>query len=136
MKITISGSLFFAKEIVELQKKLQKLWHTVYIPSDTEAFLTWAVNDRSHQIELARKWMFDHYNNVTRSDGILVANFEKKNIKGYIWWAVLVEMGIATYLGKKIFILNDIPDEKEIRYVQEIQLMLPIIINGDLTKIQ
>lgn len=136
MIITISWSLFFAKELLDLQKKLEELWHTVYVPSDTEEFLTWAVNDRSHQVDVARKWMFDHYNNVAKSDGILVANFEKKNIQGYIWWAVLVEMGIACYLEKKIFILNDLPDEKEVRYVQEINLMLPTIINCDLSKIQ
>jgi hypothetical protein len=45
-------------------------------------------------------------------------------------------MGIACYLKKKIFILNPIPSAEEIRYVQEIKLMQPIILNGDLSLIQ
>ena len=44
-----------------------------------------------------------------------------------------MEMGIALYLNKKIYLLNQIP---EIPYKEEILRMSPIIINKDLTKIK
>ncbi|MEI8090897.1 MAG: hypothetical protein WCG98_01195 [bacterium] len=47
----------------------------------------------------------------------------------------MIETGIAAHLKKKIFLLNEIPSEDDLRYAQEIKLLLPIIINGDLSKI-
>ena len=44
-----------------------------------------------------------------------------------------MEMGVAFYLHKKIFLLNPIP---EISYREEILGMKPIIINGDLSLIK
>jgi predicted RNA-binding protein with PUA domain len=41
-------------------------------------------------------------------------------------------MGFAHVLGKKIFLLNDIP---EISYKDEIKMMQPIILEGELSKI-
>jgi hypothetical protein len=80
--------------------------------------------------------MLAHYDNIAYSDAILVTNFDKGWIVGYIGWATLVDMWVACYLRKKIFILNDIPSEEAIRYVQEIKLMNPIIINNNLSLIQ
>lgn len=136
MKISICWSLAFAKEILEIEKKLQEAGHAVLVPLEAETFLTGRSNDRSHEPEFARQWMLGHYDNIAQSDAILVTNFDKNTIKGYIGWATLLEMGIACYLRKKIFILNDIPSEEAIRYVQEIKLMKPIIIHNDLTLIQ
>jgi len=44
----------------------------------------------------------------------------------------LLEMGFAHILNKKIFLLNDIP---EMIYTDEIEAMQPIVLNGDLTKL-
>jgi len=136
MKITISGSLAFAQEILTLQKQLQDLWHTVLVPLETDTFTEGRSNDRHHEPEFAREGMHQHYNNVASSDAIVVANFDKNDIKWYIGGATLVEMGIACYLGKKIFILHPIPSAQELRYIQEVELMQPIIINNDLSLIK
>ena len=132
MKITICGSLAFANEMLKLEKELKKLWHEVIIPADTNSFLDWQINDWWINPELARKWMLNHYNNIKESDSILVCNLDKKGVKWYIGWATLIEMWVACHRNKKIFLLNDIPSENEIRYVQEIKLMQPIIINNQL----
>ena len=42
-------------------------------------------------------------------------------------------MGFANVLGKKIYLLNDVPD---MIYTDEILAMQPKIINNDLTKIK
>ena len=134
MKITICGSLKFAKDILSIKKQLEDFGHEVRVPLETEAFA--AENTNNDWQRDARQGMLDHYDNIAYSDAVLVTNFDKNWTVGYIWWATLVDMGIACYLRKKIFILNPVPKQEEIRYVQEINLMLPIILNWNLSKIQ
>lgn len=78
----------------------------------------------------------DHFKKIENSDAILVINNCKNEINGYIGGAVLSEMAIAKYLGKKIFVLNNLPSVEEIRYIFEITLMQPIILEGNLEKIK
>jgi len=86
------------------------------------------------------KWVWDrkeeamkkHFDKVAWSDAILVLNYDKNGIKNYVGANTLMEMGLALYLNKKIYLLNPIP---EISYKEEILGMKPIIINGDLKKI-
>lgn len=134
MKVTICGSLKFSQEILSIKTQLESSGHEVRIPLETESFATNTIeNDWSPE---ARESMLAHYDNIAYSDAILVTNFDKGWIVGYIGWATLVDMGIACYLRKQMFILNDIPSEADIRYVQEIKLMNPIIINNNLSLIQ
>lgn len=74
-----------------------------------------------------------HFEKIKNSDGILVLNFEKKGVKNYIGGAVLMEIGLAHFLGKKIFLLNPIP---EVNYRDEIMAMTPVVLDGDLRKIR
>ena len=73
-----------------------------------------------------------HYNLVKEADAILVLNEEKKGIKNYIGGNTFLEIGFAHILDKKIYLLNPIP---EIAYSDEIKAVSPIILYGDLTKI-
>jgi len=109
------------------------LWYEVFVdilskPSNQE--------ERYSDIEVERKAMIDHHNSVAASDAILICNFDKNGIVGYIWWSTLMEIGIAYHLKKKIFVLNDLPSDKQLKYVQEVILVNPTIIHGDLSKIQ
>ncbi len=62
----------------------------------------------------------------------MVCNYPKNDIDGYIGANTLIEMGLAFYLEKPIYLLNPIP---EISYKEEILGMKPIVLNGDLEKI-
>lgn len=64
---------------------------------------------------------------------MLIANVERKGIKGYIGGNSFLEMGFAFVLKKPIYLLHEIPD---IEYRDEIEAMMPIIINGDFSKIK
>lgn len=75
----------------------------------------------------------DHFKKIENSDCILVANYDKKGIVGYVGGNTLIEIGLAFYLKNKIFILNN--PSSELSYKQEIMGMKPIILNGDLSKI-
>ena len=76
--------------------------------------------------------MRKHFDKVAWSDAILVLNYDKNKIEGYVGANTLMEMGLALHLNKRIYLLNPMP---EISYKEEILGMKPIIINGDLSKI-
>jgi hypothetical protein len=73
----------------------------------------------------------DHYEKIDWCDGILVVNHEKRGISGYIGGNTLIEIGVAFYLKKKIYILN--PVSSELTYKQEIMGMKPIMLNNNLS---
>jgi nucleoside 2-deoxyribosyltransferase len=139
MKIMICGSMTFAKEMLETKKKLEDLGHEVYVPLDTESHINNPkliddlVSDYKHaQKNNILKQCFDL---IAKSDAILVLNYAKNGIKGYIGTSSLMEIGLAYYLGKRIFILKKLPKSSQYRWVHEVEIMRPVIINGEMHRI-
>ena len=77
-------------------------------------------------------WRVCHFKEIKKSDAILVLNYDKKGIKNYVGGNVLIEMAFAYILDKKIFMLNPVP---EMSYADEIFAMKPVVLNGNLKKI-
>ncbi len=153
MKITICGSIAFYREMESARNELIKNGHEVKIPElalevpteygggesvsfgqhieqsgGIEAF------PANHKIwDIKEGVINDHYKKINWCDGILVVNHEKRGISGYIGGNTLIEMGVAFYLKKKIYILNSV--SSELAYKQEILGMKPVMINDDLSKI-
>ena len=73
-----------------------------------------------------------YFDKIKESDCVLIANYTKKNIDGYIGGNTFLEIGFAYVLRKPIYLLYPIP---EMAYKDEIIVMSPIVINGDLDKI-
>ncbi len=71
----------------------------------------------------------DHNQKVAWADAILVANYAKNDIENYIGGNTFLEMGVAFWLKKKIYLLNPTP---EISYREEILGMKPVVINGNI----
>ena len=59
---------------------------------------------------------------------------EKNGVSGYIGGNTFLEIGFAMSVGVKIFIFNTY--SQNLSYIDEIEGMLPIVINGDLKKIK
>ena len=137
MKIMIIGSMTFAREMLEVQKQLQEGGHSVEVPCDTGLH----VEDPLLRDDLARDKVHVMGNNVMHrcfdliadSDAVLVLNHKHKGVEGYIGASTLMEIGLAGYLRKKIFILN--PIEQGQRYQHEVDVLGGVIINGDLQAI-
>jgi len=133
MKITICGSLAFAKEMLKIKQKLEKQNHIVVVPPNIDKYA-------DGKIDLENKWekiKFDvirnYFKEIKKTDAILVINKDKNKIKNYVGGNSLIEIAFAHVLNKKVYLLNPIP---KINYSDEIKAMKPIIINGDLTKIR
>ena len=144
MKIAICGSMSFARQMLECQKKLEKLGHEVYLPDDTERYAqdkTWA--DRANKMAslegARRKIEHDlirrHFKLIKKSDATLIVNCEKAGIKNYIGGNTFLEMGFAHVLNKKIYLLNPIPKSLKLIY-QELVAMKPVVIKENLDLIK
>jgi nucleoside 2-deoxyribosyltransferase len=140
MKIQICGSMTFAKEMKATQQKLQALGHSVTIPVETEKNIqepsyhdNLSVNLENGRKENIIKANFDL---IANADAIVVLNYSKNGTNGYLGTSTLMEIGLAYYLGKKIFLLNPVPSYNEVRWAHEIELIQPVILRGELEKIQ
>ena len=142
MKITICSSAFFTKECYEIKKRLEQENHLVFIWSpeigvngnsvSMKDFHAMRKNNLTEDLLKLKKSLIDeHIERIKNSDAVLILNFDKKGIKNYIGGNTFLEMGFAYVLGKKIFLLNPIP---EINYKEEIEAMRPIVLYGDLNK--
>ena len=135
MTITICGSMHFAKEILDLQRKLNKLGYNCLVPESSRLCLDNPELNMDFDFCIKNNVQMNHFNKIKQGDAILVANCPKNNINNYIGGATLMEIAIAQFLNKYIFILHDLPDENIIRHAFEVKLTQPIILSGDITRI-
>ena len=140
MKITISGSVKFAKELVEIYHKLENLGHQPMMHKDmfgiadgTAQELIDGINLDHSEIKRKHNFIKWWHDCIKSGDAILVCNFDKNGIKNYIGGNTLMEIGFAHVNDKKVFLLNPIP--KEVSYSDEIKAMADVILNGDLNKV-
>lgn len=147
MRITICGSIAFHDEMDTVKKQLEGMGHEVKIPpyevQDEDG--NWIPVKEYYKLrketETEDGWIWErkkeaimaHFIKVEWSDVILVLNYTKNNILNYIGANTLLEMGLAFYLHKPIYLLNPIP---EISYKEEILGMMPVVIDRDLDKIK
>jgi len=135
MKIMICGSMRFAREMLEAKRTLEEMGHAALLPCDIKECVR--NPDLNMNMVHCVKTVIDKdcFNKVAASDAILVLNYPKNGMKGYIGGATLMEIGLARHLDKKIFLLYDLPSEEELRYAFEIKLTNPLILSGDVSKI-
>lgn len=140
MKIVICGSVAFCKEMVKIRDVLHEMGHEGIIsPSmedlalDRNPELMRQIKENHAYIKKRYGFIKWYYNSIVNSDAILVVNYDKNSIKNYIGGNTLMEIGFAYVHDKKIFLLNPVPEE--LKYKDEILAMEPIILNGDLLKL-
>lgn len=153
MKITICGSIGFYKEMESARDQLLELAHEVKIPelalevpqefgNGKKVYFGQYVEENGgmnafpvgHKLwDLKEGAIRDHFEKIKWADVILVINHEKRGITGYVGGNTLIEIGVAFYFKKPIYILN--PVSSDLLYKQEILGMKPVILNGDLMNI-
>ena len=151
MIITICASIKFYSEILNVKKQLEDFEHEVLIPphrvkNEVGDFIPveeyYEIRKKMIDNKSNDKWVWQrkneainwHFEKVSKADCILVLNFDKNNIPGYIGGNTLMEMGLACWLKKPIYLYNQIPEA--VSYYEEIKGMQPIIINQDLKLIK
>jgi non-canonical (house-cleaning) NTP pyrophosphatase len=135
--ITICGSMLFYKEMINLKECLEKMGFGANSPRSFEEMEIINYNKYTQEegtdLKIKYNLIQDYYSKILDSDAILIANYTKKGIEGYIGGNTLLEMGFAYVNHRNIFMINPAPD---LQYKAEIEAMQPIVVGNKLQKIQ
>lgn len=128
----------FYPKLIEIQSELVKRGLEVEIPISAKMMIetgSFDPNDFKGKYTNHEKSNFfrDNMMRMKDCDAIIVINEEKNGISGYVGTSVLMEIGIAFYLNKKIFLWNPLPSDAT--YKPEIDAFGAIVINQDLSNI-
>lgn len=136
MKIGIIGSMQFTDKMLEVRDKLRGFGHDAFV-TDLHKAMIGKNDEEIEKIKLHQKYNMDAIREFWRAmqgaDAVLVLNFDKNGIKNYIGGNTLMEIGFAHVLNQKVFLWNPIPDMSYCK--TEIEAVKPIILNGDISKI-
>lgn len=139
MTIFISSSMTFTEKILEVKRQLEEKGFTVLVPLETEDLAKDVSSIESFKVDLEGGKETDilkkNFDEVAKADALLTLNLDKRGIKGYIGPSALMEMGLAYYLGKKLFLWQEVPHWDEVPWGYEVRLMQPTIIHKDLSHI-
>lgn len=137
--IVICSSASFYEKLFSIEKELKKLGYKVILPKiahrmkktknfNVDYYKTWYKNPKDYSKK--QSLMNTHFKKIIKGDAILVTNFNKKGIKGYIGGNTLMEITIAYHYKKQIFILNEIEENSPIK--EEVLGVTSAFLKGDL----
>lgn len=137
MKLLLICSKQFYSKIEEIKSELENNQIEVFLPNcyddpSTEDKMR-ELGPEAHR-DFKSRMFKQSEETIKNMDAVLVLNYDKnKNgiiYKNYIGGATFLEMYEAFRYGKKIYLMNDIPEGM---LFDEIEGFGPIIINGDLS---
>ena len=132
MKISLCGSMQHVDAMVAASKQLEDMGYEVEIPNPRDGEVDYLTLPDGERQNLKDILMREHLAKISDSDAVLIFNEDKKGIEGYIGGNTLMEMAFAYAQKLEIFILKQATG---VSYLDEIEGMKPILINGDINVI-
>jgi hypothetical protein len=140
--ITICSSAAFYEHVIRIKQQLEAMGFEVLVPKsalkmaasgdyDVTHHKTWYDNPDDYHKKASL--VGAHFDEVAKGDITLVVNDEKHGVPNYIGGNVLMEMALAFYLKKPIYLLHDMPAESPL--LEEIIGVGSIPLKGDLSKL-
>ncbi len=132
MKILIICSKQFYGLIPKMKKRLEEKGNEVFLPNcfdNPGAEEEVRSLGREEHSKFKAKMFAKSEKTISEMDAVLVLNYEKHGQKNYVGGATFLEMYDAFRLGKKIFMINDIPEGI---LKDEIIGFAPKILHGDI----
>lgn len=129
--------MHFSEKMLEVAEELKNFGHTPILSNFVNSFPD---KDDSIKEEIKLKQKFEEdamkkdWETMNQADALLVINIKRYGIDNYIGGNTLFELAAGYFNGKKIFLLNPIPEIEY--YKSEIEAIKPIILNGDFSKIE
>lgn len=120
----------FKDEIVSAQQQLEQMGLKVLTPELSEKSTDYAQLSANEQRAAKQTFITNHFNRIAQSEAILVLNYPKKGIDGYIGSNTLMEIGVAFHLGKTIYILHELAEQG---CKEEVLALATSILHGDLS---
>lgn len=140
--ITICSSVACYGKAFEIEDQLKTLGMDVLLPMSAEEMnetgdfcvessKTWFENPADFYKKT--DYMRDHLRKIDKGDAVLITNFEKDGVSGYIGGNVLLEMFYAWLHGKPVYVLHPVPEDLPL--YEEVIGLNPIILNGNIKEI-
>lgn len=137
MRIGIIGSMQLTERMYEAAELLKTLGHDAFVVSAFAPDFVGKTDDEKEVIKIHQKNNNDAMRvdceRIKDVDAVLVMNLEKNGVPNYIGGNAFLEMGYAHILGKGIYLYNPIPEIPF--YKTEIVAMKPVILDGDLARV-
>lgn len=137
MKLVVCGSMSSEASIAalcEAGRVLEDAGYSVAMPVAQEG--TYDYNAMTDEQAANNKafYIWEHFRKIEQGDALVVINGPKKGLDGYVGSNTLMEMTVAHYLKKPIFMLNKPVVGVPCR--EEVLGMKPVILDGNLLGIQ
>ncbi len=140
--ICFCASANFYEHLNQLADAAEQMGYTPVVPEmagqmkadgdyNAESRRTWLTDPT--QFDYKKRLMDAHFEKIKTSDMVLVVNDEKKGISGYVGTNVLMEMAIAYFLGKPIYLVNDVGSDHPA--YEEIVGMGVVMLHGDVSNL-
>lgn len=125
--IALCSSASFYKQMVDVETALIARGFKTVMPEvaykmkdsgdyEVNHYKTWFGNAEDYYKKTAL--IRAHFTELESADIVLVLNYEKHGVPNYVGGNVLMEMAVGFYLGKPIYLLNEIPEDSN--FLEEI----------------
>jgi hypothetical protein len=140
--IAICASVSFYKEVIQAKNTLMKMGLRVLVPDlanrmeqeNNYEFMKYAEEFDSSNPTLKKGFIDAHFAKIEESDAVLILNYPKHNVDGYVGPNTLMEITAAYLNKKKIFLLNK--PSTQLPAFGEIMALQPVVLDSDLTKVK
>lgn len=122
--------MMFDERMSAAKNMLESMGYEVEKPNVVEGHVY--EDNLDENAELKRGFIDEHFRKIDDSDAILVVNEDKNGVANYVGGNTLIEIAYAYAQGLEIFLLHPTP---EISYADEIRGMSPILLDGDIEKL-
>ena len=128
-RVCICGSMTFIDEMEALALTLEEKGYHVDLPMREEDGVSWS--SLSPEAARARKATFidAHLEKIRVADVVLIANYRKHEVDGYVGANSLMEAAFAYALGKPVAVLYPVGDQP---CQLELQATSALTLEGDL----
>ncbi len=135
MKVMIICSNSFYDKVGDIKKTLEEKNHIVITPNgydEPEDYDDYSKMTEDEYYEFFKRMYFESREKIEKVDAVLALNYTKQkngeSLKNYIGAATFLELYEAFMQGKKIYVLNELPNNM---LNEELKGFNPIIINGN-----
>ncbi len=130
--ISICGSMQFFEEMKNLELDLERFGYAVFLPQAEESEDDYSQLPENEKPVLKKKFIDAHLRKIRESDAVLIANYPKRGIAGYIGANTLIEIAFAYALNKPLFLLHQLAEQA---CKDEVDGLAATILHGNLSNI-
>ena len=130
MKITIHASLDFKEELIITKTYLESRAECEVILPELKRYqhIRDELGDDEQFTKIKTRLTRQNMTNIEKCDCLLILNYDHRGYKNYVGGNSFLEMVLAFYLEKPIFLLNDITET--LPYSEEIKALEPIVVDS------